>query len=304
MRSPTRMLGNVLRGLGSDTAAGVRRLLSIIVLIAAIVFLGFVAWIVLQVRTSNDWSEIRQVVGPTVAWALLAVFTACAAVIVDASERRNALRLAAARAGAAAASSGPMTVSTHAWRGAALAGLGTVAFSLALVSSTQIGHLRSITTFDLRGHDNVAACVAKVWAPSIARTDDHVPIDLSVYCPNAPANGMPTVVASYGPDDVKVVTSFAAAKTTRPSERVWRWFVTFGSGEQPLDVRLNFIGDQIAVPLDRLSVSKPTTLLSLTEDTTAIGGLLGAVIGVLGTLGSLFKGWRGQPSTVETADPS
>jgi hypothetical protein len=298
------MLGNVLRGLGSDTAAGVRRLLSIIVLIAGIVFLAFVAWIVLQVHTSNDWSEIRQVFGPIVAWALLAVFTACAAVIVDASERRNALRLAAARAGAAAASSGPMTVSTHAWRGAALAGLATVAFSLALVSSTQIGHLRSITTFDLRGRDNVAPCVAKVWSPSIARTDDHVPIDLSVYCPSAPAQGMPTVVASYGPDDVKVVTSFAAAKTTRPNERVWRWFVTFGSGEQPLDVRLTFIGDQIAVPLDRISVSKPTTFMSLTEDTTAIGGLLGAVIGVLGTLGSLFKGWRGQPSTVETTDPA
>jgi hypothetical protein len=42
----------------------------------------------------------------------------------------------------------------------------------------------------------------------------------------------------------------------------------------------------------------------LTEYTTAIGGLLGAVIGVLGTLGSLFKGWRGHSSTVVTTDPN
>ena len=292
------MLGNALRGLGSDSAAGVRRVLSIIVLIAGIVFLGVVAWIVLQVRASNDWSEIQQVCGPVVAWALLAVFAACAAVIADARERRNALRLASARAGATATAA-----STNAWRGSALAGLAILAFSLALVSSTQIGHLRSITTFNLRGTDTVAPCVAKVWAPTIARTDDQIPIDLSVYCPNAPAGGMPALAASYGADAVKVVTAFAAAKTMRPSERVWRWFVTFGSGEQPLDVRLTFIGDQIAVPLARISVAKPTTLMSLTEYTTAIGGLLGAVIGVLGTIGSLFKGWRGQSSTVVTTDP-
>jgi len=298
------MLGNVVRGLGSDTVGGVRRVVSIIVLVAAIAFLGFVVWVVLQVRASNDWSEVRQVFGPVVAWALLAVVTACAAVIADGSERRNALRLAAARAGAAGTASGPVTVSTHTWRGSALAGLAILAFSLALVSSTQIGHLRSITTFDLRGHDNVAPCVAKVWVPSIALTDDRVPIDLSVSCPNAPAGKMPAVAASYGQDDAKVVTSFAAAKTMRPNERVWRWFVTFGSGEQPLDVRLTFIGDQVAVPLDRISVSKPTTLVSLTEYTTALGGLLGAAIGVLGTLGSLFKGWRGQSSTVVTTDPS
>ena len=296
------MLGNILRGLGSDSAGGARRLISVIVLIAAIAFLGFVAWVVVQVRSSNDWAEIRQVVGPIVAWALLALITACAAVIVDASERRNALRLAAARAGAAGTDAGPMTVSSSTWRGAALAGLAILAFSLALVSSTQIGHLRSITTFDLRGRDTIAPCVAKVWSPSIAITDDHVPIDLSVYCKNAPVNGMPAVAASYGQPDAKVVTAFAAAKTLRPNERVWRWFVTFGAGEQPLDIRLTFIGDQIAVPLDRISVSKPTTLGSLTEYTTAIGGLLGAVIGVLGTLGSLFKGWRGQSSTVVTTD--
>jgi hypothetical protein len=225
-------------------------------------------------------------------------------VIADASERRNALRLATARAGAVATAAGPMVASTHAWRGSALAGLAILAFSLALVSSAQIGHLRSITTFDLRGRDNVAPCVAKVWSPSIAITDDYVAVDLSVYCPNAPVNGMPTVAASYGQPDAKAVTAFAAAKTMRPNERVWRWFVTFGSGEQPLDVRLTFLGDQIAVPLDRISVSKPTTLGSLTEDTTAIGGLLGAVIGVLGTIGSLFKGWRGQSPTVVTTDPS
>ncbi len=298
------MLGTILRGLGSDTAGGVRRLISIIVLVAAIAFLGFVAWIVLQVRGSNDWAEIRQAVGPTFAWTLLALIAACAAVIVDASERRNALRLAAARAGVAGTEARPMTVSTHTWRGSALAGLAILAFSLALVSSTQIGHLRSITTFDLRGRDSVAPCVAKVWSPSIAITDDYVAIDLSVYCPNAPANGMPPVAASYGAPDAKAVTAFAAAKTMRPNERVWRWFARFGTGEQPLDVRLTFLGDQIAVPLDRISVSKPTTLTSLTEYTTAIGGLLGAVIGVLGTLGSLFKGWRGQSSTVVTTDPN
>lgn len=293
-----------MRGLGSDSAAGVRRVLSIIVLIAGIVFLGVIAWIVLQVRASNDWSEIRQVCGPIIAWALLAVFTACAAVIADASERRNALRLAAAQAGAVAAAAGPRAVSTYAWRGSALAGLAILSFSLALVSSTQIGHLRSITKFDLRGRDNVAPCVAKLWSPAIAITDDYVAIDLSVYCPNAPVNGMPAVAASYGQPDAKAVTAFTAAKTMRPNERVWRWFVTFRSGEQPLDVRLTFLGDQIAVPLDRISVSKPTTLMSLTEYTTAIGGLLGAVIGVLGTLGSLFKGWRGQSSTVVTTDAS
>ncbi len=297
------MLANALRGLGSDGAAGVRRALSIIVLIAGIVFLGVVAWIVPQVRASNDWAEIQQVCGPIIAWALVAVSAACAAVIADATERRNALRLAAARAGTAAAD-GPVAVSTHPWRGSALAGLAIIAFSLALVSSTQFGHLRSITTFDLRGRDPVAPCVARLWAPSIARTDDQVPIDLSVSCPSAPPGRMPTVAASYGADGAKVVTAFAAAKTQRPGERVWRWFVTFASGEQPLDVRLTFLDDQIAVPLDRISVSKPTTLQSLTEDTTAIGGLLGAVIGVLGTIGSLFKGWRGRSSTVVTTDPS
>jgi hypothetical protein len=298
------MLGNVLRGLGSDSAAGVRRLLSLIVLIAGVAFLGVVAWIVFQVRASNDWSEIRQVLGPVIGWALLAVVTASAAVIADASERRNALRLAAARAGAVATAAGPMTVSTYAWRGSALAGLAILAFSLALVAASQIGHLRSVTTFRLRGQDAVAECIAKVWSPSIARTDDQVPIDLSVSCPDAPANGMPAVAATYGPDNVKVVATFGAAKTTVPKERVWRWYVTFGAGEQPLDVRLTFNGSPIAVPLDRISVSKPTTLMSLTEDTTAIGGLLGAVIGVLGTIGSLFKGWRGQSSTVVTPGES
>ncbi len=298
------MLGNALRGLGSDSAAGVRRVLSLIVLIAGIVFLGIVAWIVLQVRNSNDWAEIQQVCGPVVAWALLAVFTACAAVVADASERRNALRLAAAGAGATTTATGSMAVSTYAWRGSALAGLAILAFSLALVSSAQFGHLRSITTFDLRGKDTVAPCVAQVWAPAVARTDARVPIDLSVFCPKAPLGGMPPVTASYGADDAKVVTAFAAAKTMRPNERVWRWFVTFGSGEQPLDVHLAFIGDQIAVPLDRVNVSKPTTFVSLTEDTTALGGLLGAVLGVLGTIGSLFKGWRGQSPTVVTTDPN
>ena len=100
----------------------------------------------------------------------------------------------------------------------------------------------------------------------------------------------------------KAVTSFSGAKTLRPNERVWRWFVTFGSGEQPLDVRLTFLGDRVVVPLSRIIVARPTTLGSLQEQTTALGGLLGAVIGLLGTVGSLFKSWRA--STVVTPGES
>jgi hypothetical protein len=315
--------------LGSDSSSGIRRVLALIVLIAGIAFLGFVAWVTLGVSTSNDWSEIAHVVGPIVAWALLAIGTACAAVLADRSERRHAVNVAAASAAAGgAAVSGPVVVSMRAWRGSALAGMAILAFSLSLVSSTRLGHLRSITEFDLRGKANVeqcaarscskpeaqqcltkgcptvdvAPCVAKLWAPSIAATDDQVAIDLSVYCQHAPAQQMPTVTATYGEPGAKVVTSFAEAKTLRQNERVWRWFVTFGSGEQPLDVRLAFVGDQMAVPLGRVNVSHPTTLAGLQEYTTSIGGLLGAVIGVFGTLGSLFKGWRGQSSTVVAPD--
>lgn len=316
---------NFIQRLGSDSSSGIRRVLAIIVLIAGVAFLAFIAWITWSVSASNDWSEIAHVVGPIVAWALLAIGTACAAVLADRSERRHAVNVATASAAASGtAASGPVVVSLRAWRGSALAGLAVLAFSLALVSSTRLGHLRSITEFDIRGKANVAQCVArtcskdeaqrcltancpnvdvapcvaKLWAPSTAATDDQIAIDLSVYCPNAPPQQMPTVAATYGDPSTKAVTSFAAAKTLRQNERVWRWFVTLGAGEQPLDVRLAFLDDQMAIPLGRINVAHPTTLASLQEYTTSIGGLLGAVIGVFGTLGSLFKGWRGQSSTV------
>jgi hypothetical protein len=331
-------LQHVFKQLGSASSGGIRRILAIIVLIAGIAFLGFVAWITRDVSKSNDWSEIVHVVGPAVAWVLLAIATACAAVLADRSERRHAVDVAVASAVASAtatavapgtAASGPVVVSTRAWRGSALAGLAILAFSLALVSSTRIGHLRSITDFPLRGKTgveqcvartcskpdaqkcaaascptvDVAPCVAQVWAPSTAATDDRVAIDLSVYCPNAPPQQMPTVAATYGDTATKVITSFAQARTLRPNERVWRWFVTFPSGEQPLDVRIVFLDDQMLVPLGRVNVSHPTTLAGLQEYTTSLGGLLGAVIGLFGTLGSLFKGWRGQSSTVVGSAP-
>jgi hypothetical protein len=298
---------NFLQRLGSDSSSGIRRVLAIIVLVAGIAFLAFIAWVTWSVSKSNDWAEIRQVVGPIVAWALLAIATACAAVLADRGERRHAVSVAAASAAAAGTpAAGPIVVSTRAWRGSALAGLAILAFSLSLVSSTRLGHLRSTTQFDLRGKGDVATCVAKLWAPTIAGTDDQIAIDLSVYCPKAPAQQMPTVAATYGDPSTsaKVVTSFAGAKTLRQNERIWRWFVVFASGEQPLDVRIAFLGDQAAVPLERIIVSRPTTLAGLQEYTTSIGGLLGAMIGVFGTLGSLFKGWRGQSSTVVGTDPN
>lgn len=306
------MLKGVLGQLGSDTTAGVRRTVAIIVIIAAVAFLAFVVWIALQYRTSNSWPQIREVVDPIFAWTLLAVITACASVIADGAERRHAVRLAQAQAtaqAAAPAGSAAMVVSTRTWRGTALAGLAIVAFSLALVSANRLGHLRSTTTFGLREKGDVKACAATILAPSDATTEDRVPIDLSVYCQDAPPQQMPAIAASFGADagtdsGTKVVTSFAAAKTLRQNERVWRWFVTFGSGEQPLDVHLTFLGDSIVVPLSEISVSRPTTLASLQEQTTALGGLLGAAIGVLGTLGSLFKSWRGGSSTVVTPGES
>ena len=332
------VLKGVLQQLGSDATAGVRRTVAIIVIIAAVAFLAFIVWITLQYRAANAWPEIREVVDPIVSWTLLAVVTACAAVIVDGAERRHAVSVAQAQAATAAAGaqssaavvvSNSVVVSSWAWRGTALGGLAVVAFSLALVSSSRLGHLRSTTMFGLREKPNVAACAAHectaaeqqqcsttacpnvdvqactatLWAPSIATTADRVPIDLSVYCKDAPPQQMPNASASFGPDSggstsANVVTSFADAKTLRQNERVWRWFVTFASGEQPLDVRLTFVGDRVAVPLSRIDVSSPTTLASLQEQTTALGGLLGAVIGVLGTLGSLFKSWRSASSTV------
>jgi hypothetical protein len=301
------MLKSALQQLGSDATAGVRRTVAIIIVVAAVAFLAFIIWIAAQYRASNGWSEIREVVDPVVVWTVLAVVTACAAVIVDGTDRRHALRLAQAQAQAdpraTAAAPGGLVVSTRAWRGTALAGLAVVAFSLALVSSNRLGHLRSTTAFGLRGNGSVSACAATLLAPSIATTDDHVAIDLSVYCKDAPPQQMPAVSASFGPENgtsSKVVTSFTGAKTLRQNERVWRWFVTFDSGEQPLDVRVTFLGDHVVVPLSRIVVARPTTLGSLQEQTTALGGLLGAVIGVLGTIGSLFKSWRG--SSVVTPD--
>ncbi|HTD38042.1 MAG TPA: hypothetical protein VK669_11045 [Candidatus Limnocylindrales bacterium] len=300
------MLKGVIEQLGSDTTTGVRRTVAIIVIIAALVFLVSIGWITIQYRASNSWPEIREVADPIFAWTLLAVVTACASVIADGAERRHAVRVAQAQAtaqAAAPAGSAPMLVSTRTWRGTALAGLAIIAFSLALVSSNRLGHLRSTTTFGLREKGDVKACAATILAPSIATTEDRVPIDLSVYCKDAAPQQMPPVTASFGPETggdpaAKVVTSFAGAKTLRQNERVWRWFVKFGSGEQPLDVRLTFVGDSIVIPLSRVVVSQPTTLASLQEQTTALGGLLGALIGVLGTLGSLFKSWRGGSSTV------
>jgi hypothetical protein len=302
------MLKGALQQLGSDATAGVRPTVAIIIVVAAVAFLVFIIWIAAQYRASNGWPEIREIVDPIVIWTVLAVVTACAAVIVDGTDRRHALRLAQAQTDprATAAAPGSLVVS-RAWRGTALAGLAVVAFSLALVSANRLGHLRSTTTFGLRGNANVQACAATLWAPSIATTDDHAAIDLSVYCKDAPPGQMPDVSASFGPENAassKVVTSFAAAKTLRQNERVWRWFVTFDSGEQPLDVRLTFLGDRVVVPLNRVAVARPTTLGSLQEQTTSLGGLLGAVIGVFGTLGSLFKSWRGAASSVVTSDQS
>jgi len=110
---------------------------------------------------------------------------------------------------------------------------------------------------------------------------------------------MPAAVAVYGGQPSSAVTSFEAAKTTYVNERVWRWFVAFPTeGEQPIDVRMSFAGDPIAAPLVRIQVYKPTTIAGLQESTTAIGGLLTALIGVFGTIGALFKGLRGRSATV------
>ena len=61
---------------------------------------------------------------------------------------------------------------------------------------------------------------------------------------------------------------------------------------------MSFAGDPVAAPLVRIQVYKPTTIAGLQESTTAIGGLLTALIGVFGTIGALFKGLRGRSATV------
>jgi hypothetical protein len=82
--------------------------------------------------------------------------------------------------------------------------------------------------------------------------------------------------------------------------RTWRWFVRYPSGQQPLDIKLTFLGDTMVIPYKRINVSEPTTIAGLQQYTTAIGGLLGAIVGLFGTIGSLFKGIRGHSSTVVT----
>ena len=260
---------------------------------------------------------------------MLALATAAFAVIADRSEKRHAVAVAAVGATAAGADmSAPRVVASQPWRGSALAGLAILAFSLSIVSSSQLGHLRSPTNFELRQKDNVAWCTqrectdaeraapcdgktpcsetvgpckAELVAPSIAATGEQVPIDLSVYCPQAKPQQMPTATATYGgkPTPANVVASFESAKTTYQNERVWRWFVHFASeGEQPVDVRMTFAGDTIAGPLVRLQIYQPRTIAQLQESTTAIGGLLTAIVGLFGTIGALFKGLRGRSATV------
>jgi hypothetical protein len=230
--------------------------------------------------------------------------------------------------------SAPRVVASQPWRGSALAGLSILAFSLSIVSSSQLGHLRSATEFELRKKENVAwcdqrectaaekaapaakappcngaapcvetigPCTASLVAPSIAATGERVPIDLSVHCPLAKPQQMPNATADYGDgkESTTVTVSFVGAKTTFQNERVWRWFVQFPQpGEQPVDVRMKFAADAIAGPLVRVQVFQPTTIAGLQESTTAIGGLLTALVGLFGTVGALFKGLRGRSATV------
>jgi hypothetical protein len=207
-----------------------------------------------------------------------------------------------------------------------------LAFSLSIVSSSQLGHLRSGTSFELRKKEDVAwctqrectpaeanaaaekappcngaapcvetigPCTATLVAPSIAATAEQVPIDLSVYCASAKPRQMPKATATYGGQPSPAIASFEAAKTIYQNERAWRWFAQFPkAGEQPVDVRLKFADDPIAAPLVRIQVYQPTTIAGLQESTTAIGGLLTAIIGLFGTVGALLKGMRGRSATV------
>ena len=323
------MVREIVTGLSSATSTTLRRRVAIAVLVGAIVFLAFLAYETWRLSQTNDWSEIVRHVGPPVGWLVLALVTALFAVVADRSEKRHAVAVAAVGATAAGADmSAPRVVASQPWRGSALAGLAILAFSLSIVSSSQLGHLRSATDFELRKKDDVAWCMqrectpaekvapcggktpcletvgpckAELVAPSIAATGEQVPIDLSVYCPSAKPQQMPTATATYGgaPPPPNVAVSFAAAKTTYQNERVWRWFVQFPKeGEQPVDVRMKFAGDSIAGPLVRLQIYQPTTVAGLQESTTAIGGFLTAIVGLFGTIGALFKGLRGRSATV------
>ena len=321
------MVTDIVKGLGSAMSATVRRRLAIAVLVAAVVFFAFLAYEAWRLSQTNDWSEIVRHLGPPVGWLVLALATAVFAVIADRSEKRHAMAVAAVGATAAGTDmSAPRVVASQPWRGSALAGLAVLAFSLSIVSSSQLGHLRSATDFELRKKENVAwctqrecspaekaapcngatpcaetigPCTAALVAPSIAATGEQVPIDLSVYCPLAKPQQMPAAKATYGGAQPSAVTSFEGAKTTYVNERVWRWFVQFpNDGEQPVDMRMSFAGDPIAAPLVRIEVYRPTTIAGLQESTTAIGGLLTAIIGLFGTVGALFKGLRGRSATV------
>ncbi len=382
----TKVIGGAVRWL---SAAGTfRRALEIGVLISTVAFLGIIVYIVWRVSESNARSDIAQVIAPIVVFALLAIVLATAAAIVDRNERKHELAVAKA---AATPATGTAVVATKPWRGTALAGLAVLAFSLALISSTQLGRLRTTTEFTLRDKHNVAqcdawdcgkteqahlesicaydvhkdksdaqeapltaedrkadpdyakwvdsgrkgippqrstyghdcyvyvhSCNAKILAPAAATTNDEVAIDLSVACPNAPPQRMPVVDAHYyaepwpptppnrlseelAPKGPAVHNSFASAKTLTQNERTWRWFVRLPSGQQPLDIKLTFLGDTMVIPYKRINVAEPTTIASLQEYTAAIGGLLGALLGLLGTVGSVLKGIRGHSSTVVPA---
>ena len=312
------MITDIVAGLSSATSTKLRRRIAMGVLVAALVFFAFLIFEAWRLSQTNDWSEIVRHLGPPVGWLVLALVTALFAVVADRSEKRHAVAVAAVGATAAGTDmSAPRVVASQPWRGSALAGLAVLAFSLAIVSSSQLGHLRSATTFELRKKENVAwckqrecsaaevaspcngvtpcngesigPCTATLVAPSIAATAEQVPIDLSVYCASAKPQQMPTAQATYGDQTSTAVVSFAAAKTTLQNERVWRWFAQFKAGEQPVDVRLTFAGDAIAAPLVRLEVYQPTTIAGLQESTTAIGGLLTAIIGLFGTVGALAQ---------------
>ena len=321
------MVTEIVAGLSSATSTTLRRRLAIGVVVAAVVFFAFLAYEAWRLSQTNDWSEIVRHLGPPVGWLVLALVTAVFAVVADRSEKRHAVAVATVGATAAGTDmSAPRVVASQPWRGSALAGLAVLAFSLSIVSSSQLGHLRSGTDFKLREKANVARCAlrecndaekaapcnaatpcvetvgpctAVLVAPSIAATGEQVPIDLSVYCEQAKPQQMPIATATYGGQPPPAVVSFVAAKTTYQNERVWRWFAQFANaGEQPVDVRLSFAGDPIAVPLVRVQVYQPTTIAGLQESTTAIGGLLTAIVGLFGTVGALFKGLRGRSATV------
>jgi hypothetical protein len=380
------MLNGIVGWFGS--ADKFRRGLEIAVLLSGIVLLVFIGWITLRVAGSNARSDIAQILAPIVSFALLAIGLAVTAAVVDRNERRHELEVATAGTPAGGA---PAVVPTKPWRGSAFAGLAILAFSLSLISSSQLGRLRSSTDFMLRdkhnvpqcmawacddvergfltnkckysahdesidphedtpdseiakldaayrtwvdqgrigtppkrytyGHDcfvYVHQCAAKLLAPTSATTNDQVAIDLSVSCPDAPPQRMPLVDAHYfgepsgSPPPPEVIpdkgptvhNSFASAKTLMQNARTWRWFVRYPSGQQPLDIKLTFLGDTMVIPYKRINVSEPTTIAGLQQYTTAIGGLLGALVGLFGTIGSLLKGIRGHSSTVVTTTPA